>query len=164
MTLLEFGDEVEILTFGPYTVHAECTEVESIFQSSLTVSITYPDSCEDDLVIFGEMSNNYRNGTFADIDSGDTDVESGFVVKPGTTDASVGEIWWHDEESSDEGIQTGNDSDEGALMSSSGYYISVSGDLTIGMSSKENFSLTNLPFGGKADCTIAGKLHLMQFS
>jgi len=170
IVLLEEDDEVEVLHYGPFTVVAECVEGNADWTGRLRVKVNYPDHCDDDLIVFGDI-----NKFFGDENS--ADVDRAYSVPPGTEDeyfgnklddddVAQGELWANDADDDAE-VDGDNDGSEGALMASNGYYIGYSGDKVIGMISAPNApALYGAAFGATStpSCIIAGKFNLMNFN
>lgn len=178
IVLLEEDDEVEVLHYGPFTVVAECLESANDdddaigWTGRLRVKVNYPDHCDDDLIVFGDISSYFDDET--------TTAFRANSVPPGTEDEYLGGNYgennddddrqgelWANFADDDAEVNGDNDIDAGALMASNGYYIGYSGDKLIGMTTGgggtalfgEAFGATDTP-----SCIIAGKFNLMNFN
>eukprot|EP00978_Attheya_sp_CCMP212_P048704 scaffold563431_cov106-Attheya_sp.AAC.1 len=145
--LQEGDDPVELFTFGPYTVYVECEAGNDDGVPRLYANIGNPNTCDTDLFIFG-----------------DTADDSGLMIQLASGDSERSDLWELD------GGDIGNDPGNGALFSSSGYYIGWDGESVIGKNGKSGTpSAISAGFGfssagNNADCIMVGKFKLMQFS
>jgi hypothetical protein len=180
LVLLEEDDEVEVLHYGPFTVVAECDEDDlDYFVGRLRVKVNYPETCEEDLVVFGDINDCCFN-TPDDEDAADgKNFYSVGSVPPGTHDKYLGAGYGSagDDDyagtlvsyyvDDDDAVNAGNNEGYGALMASNGFYIGYSGDKLIGMTTGDNstaFFAAAFGATSRPSCIIAGKFNLMNFN